>query len=284
MLHVIIRHNLSATNKVDNYVKTINLGNILYGIVTLFTTLIAGYLYNSNNYLPLYITLFVILAMFFVTFIFIDTNENIEISKEKQNKNAVSKSILFIFLSGSLFASIFRVGQNNSKLFIQYELENHLSLSEVTIYITYIVFISRIIRITTSLFFSRLYHKYKLAIGNYLAITQFLSYLFLVCGHFINNFAFKLILMPIGYFIILGIRDLFQTYIEDVALRNSDSNYQQHILIDLESYRKIGQLIINLSFMLILLKYDLVVTETLLLLLSLIEIFINYKMTKLLKH
>lgn len=127
--------------------------------------------------------------------------------------------MLFIMLSGALFASIFRVGQNNSKLLIQYELEEFLPLRKVILYITYIVFISRIIRITSSLFFTKLYHKYKISIGNYLAIFQFVSYLLLVVGHYLNSITLKIIVMPIGYFLILGIRDLFQTYIEDVVLK-----------------------------------------------------------------
>ena len=192
--------------------------------------------------------------------------------------------MLFIMLSGALFASIFRVGQNNSKLLIQYELEEFLPLRKVTLYITYIVFISRIIRITSSLFFTKLYHKYKISTGNYLAIFQFVSYLLLVVGHYLNSVTLKIIMMPIGYFLILGIRDLFQTYIEDVVLKNSDTEHQQQVLINLESYRKISQLIINISFMLILIKHNLIITEILLLILSLIEIFINYKMTRLITH
>lgn len=192
--------------------------------------------------------------------------------------------MLFIMLSGALFASIFRVEQNNSKLLIQYELEEFLPLRKVTLYITCIVFISRIIRITSSLFFTNLYHKYKISTGNYLAIFQFVSYLLLVVGHYLNSITLKIIVMPIGYFLILGIRDLFQTYIEDVVLKNSDTEHQQQVLINLESYRKISQLIINISFMLILIKHNLIITEILLLILSLIEIFINYKMTRLITY
>jgi len=53
MLHVVVRNNLSFIDRKDDFVRTINLGNIIYGVVTLFTTIVAGYLYNFNNHLAL---------------------------------------------------------------------------------------------------------------------------------------------------------------------------------------------------------------------------------------
>lgn len=284
MLHVLIKHDLSAINKTEEFVKTINLGNITYGIVTLFTTIVAGYLYNYNNYLPLYITLVIIASMFLLTFAFVDKNNDEENKEVKQNKFNKSSKLVLILLSSSLFVSIFRIGQNNSKLFLQYDLQNILSLNKVTLYITYIVFVSRIVRILSNLFFTKLYHKYKLQIGNYMAILHFVCYGLLIVGHCINNFYLKILLMSLGYFIILGIRDPFQTYIEDITLKNTQDKYQQQIVIELETYRKIGQLIINLTFTLILLEHELVITEIILMLLAFIEIIINYKMTRTLEQ
>ena len=101
----------------------------------------------------------------------------------------------------------------------------------------------------------------------------------LITGHFINsNFICKVIIMSLGFFLILAIRDSFQTYIEDVALTISNKEEQQDIIIKIEVYRRFGTLILSAIFTLILIKYELIVIEFILLLLSIIEIFVNKKL------
>lgn len=84
--------------------------------------------------------------------------------------------------------------------------------------------------------------------------------------------------MSLGFFLILAIRDSFQTYIEDVALTISNKEEQQDIIIKIEVYRRFGTLILSAIFTLILIKYELIVIEFILLLLSIIEIFVNKKL------
>ena len=110
-------------------------------------------------------------------------------------------------LSNAVFYSIIKMGQNNSKLFMQYNFQKFLSVEMVTYYITTIVFISRIAR----------------------------------C----------------------------------VALTISNKDEQQEIIIKIEVYRRLGTLILSAIFTLILMKYELIVIEFILLSLSISEIFIN---------
>lgn len=283
MIKIIIKHNLMSISKPSEYVKTINSGNILYGIVTLFTTLVSGYLYNFNNYLPLYISIIIFFVMFIIAFYFDDAETDELDIHEADSSIHFNKVLLYIFLSSALFVSIFRVGQNNSKLLLQYGLESSLPLAKVTIYLTYIMFASRIVRILGNVFFRRLYSYYKADVGNYMAIAHFICYALLVLGNYSNVFIIKVILMSLGYFIILAIRDPYQTYIDDIILKNTTSDIQQQAIVKCEVYRKILQLVINLSFSAILLKYEFVITEVVLLILAFIEIFINYRMVNLLK-
>ena len=110
-------------------------------------------------------------------------------------------------LSNAVFYSIIKMGQNNSKLFMQYDFQKFLSVEMVTYYITTIVFISRIARF--------------------------------------------------------------------VALTISNKDEQQEIIIKIEVYRRLGTLILSAIFTLILMKYELIVIEFILLSLSISEIFIN---------
>ena len=110
-------------------------------------------------------------------------------------------------LSNAVFYSIIKMGQNNSKLFMQYNFQKFLSVEMLTYYITTIVFISRIARF--------------------------------------------------------------------VALTISNKDEQQEIIIKIEVYRRLGTLILSAIFTLILMKYELIVIEFILLSLSISEIFIN---------
>ncbi len=71
------------------------------------------------------------------------------------------------------------------------------------------------------------------------------------------------------------IQKSFQTYIEDVALTISNKDEQKEIIIKIEVYRRLGTLILSAIFTLILMKYELIVIEFILLSLSISEIFIN---------
>ena len=112
-----------------------------------------------------------------------------------------------------------------------------------------------------------------------LTICLSMAFLLLIIGHYINvEFIYKVIVMSLGFFLILAIRDSFQIYIEDVALSISNKDEQQKIVIDIEVYRRLGTLILSAIFTLILMKYELIVIECILLGLSIAEIFVNKKL------
>ena len=168
------------------------------------------------------------------------------------------------------------MGQNNSKLFMQYDFQNFLSVEMVTYYITAIVFISRIARLLGNIIFGKVYKKIKDKMSIALSICLALAFILLLLGHFINtSFVIKVLLMSLGFFLILAIRDSFQVYIEDVALGIANKDEQQKIIIKIEVSRRIGTLILSTLFTLILMRYELVVVEFVLLILSIIEIFIS---------
>ena len=54
--------------------------------------------------------------------------------------------------------------------------------------------------------------------------------------------------MSLGYIIILFIRDPFKVYMQDLALKNSNKEYQATLLTTMELFRKIGRAIMSLAF------------------------------------
>ena len=277
MDEIILKNNLKAVNRKDDYFKIRNKSKIIYAIITLFTALVAGKMFNVNHYLPMYLSIIIYVLVLGTAFLYYEAKVEDELETKKEHKKLKITSIIFyVILSNAVFYSIIKMGQNNSKLFMQYDFLKFLSVEMVTYYITTIVFISRIARLVGNVIFEKVYLKIKNKMSVILTICLALAFSLLIIGHFIElAFICKVIIMSLGFFLILAIRDSFQTYIEDVALTISNKDEQQEIIIKIEVYRRLGTLILSAIFTLILMKYELIVIEFILLCLSIIEIFIN---------
>lgn len=280
MSNVVLKNNLAYINKSDDYYKIRNKSKIIYSIITMFAALISGYLFTINKHLPMYISIIIYLIMYVISFQLYEPEEVEKIDKE--NKKTIIKMspiLVMIILSNALFYSIIKMGQNNSKLFMQYDFQEILSVEMVTYYLSIIVFISRIVRLGGNILFGKLFIKIKDNISKILTILLALAFSLLIIGYFIEfNFILKVIVMSLGFFLILAIRDSFQVYIEDVALKVSKKYEHQEIMIKIEVCRKLVTLIMSIIFTLILIKHELIIIEFILLFLSLIEIIINYKL------
>lgn len=279
MASVLLRNDLISINRGNEFFTIRNKAKVLYGIMTMLTALVSGYLFNIDKYIPMYISIAICLVIFLLSFKFYEEKFEIKKEDDMHNKNTkITSTIFLVLLSNALFYGIIKMGQNNSKLFMQYDFQKVISLEMVTYYITIIVFISRIVRIIGNVILGKLYLKIKDKMSIVLTVLESMAFLFLVLGHFTPNFTLKVIMMALGFFLILGIRDSFQIYIEDVALKITEKEEQQKIMINIETYRKIVQLILSVAFTLILIKHELVVIEIILLILSVCEIFINKMM------
>ena len=280
MDEIILKNNLNAVNRKDDYYKIRNKSKIMYSIITLCTSLVAGSLFNINHYLPMYLSIIIYVLLIGLAFMYYEAKTTIQSETKENSKKIKMTSVIFlVILSNAVFYSIVKMGQNNSKLFMQYDFQKFLSVEMVTYYITTIVFISRIARLIGNVIFGKVYLKIKDKMSIVLTICLTMAFLLLIVGHCINvEFIYKVIIMSLGFFLILATRDSFQIYIEDVALSICSKEEQQKIIIDIEVYRRVGTLILSAIFTLILMKYELIVIECILLGLCIIEIFINKKL------
>lgn len=285
---IVLKDNLQYINKGNEYFKIRNKTKILYSTTTMVTTLLSGYLFNLNNYLPLFAQIVLCLIMFIMSFLLYDVEtESKNNDKVKKDSNIVKKFVginLLIILSFAISTTIVKLGQNNSKLFMQYDFQKFLSTEMVTYYITIIVFISRIARLLGNVVFGKVYKKANDKMNIIITVFLTLAFVLLIIGHYINfSFVYKVIIMSTGFFLILATRDSFKLYLEDIALENTKKEEQKKILIDMQVYMKIFSLIGSAIFTLILLKYELIVLEFILLGMCIIELCINSKLYKLLK-
>ena len=160
MSRIVLKNDLIFVNRENDYYKIRNLAKIMYAIITMITALLAGVFFNINNYIPMYLSIAVYLVMFVFSFMFYEAKVQIPEEKKKQDKRFKMTSIIFwVILSNAVFYSIIKMGQNNSKLFMQYDFQKVLNVEMVTYYISVIVFISRIARLIGNIIFGELYLK-----------------------------------------------------------------------------------------------------------------------------
>lgn len=282
MALIVLKNNLQSINKGADYFKIRNKTKIMYSITTMITSLLSGYLFNLNNYLPMFLQIMLCSIMFSMSFLFFGAkveNKSDKVEKNNNTKVNLRRITLLIILSFAISTTIIKLGQNNSKLFMQYDFQKFLSTEIVTYYITTIVFISRIARLLGNVIFGKVYRISRDKMNIMITLFLGLAFVLLIIGHFLNiAITYKVIIMSIGFFLILATRDSFKLYLEDVALENTKKEEQQKIMVDMEIYIKVFSLIGSALFTLILLKYELIVVEFVLLGMCIVELYINKKL------
>ncbi len=283
---IVLKNNLQSIDKGSDYFKIRNKTKIMYSTTTIITSLLSGYLFNLNNYLPMFLQILLCAIMFGMSFLFFEAKveNNAKVQKNNNVKNNLNKITLLIIISFAMSITIIVLGQNNSKLFMQYDIQKILSTEMLTYYMTIIVFISRISRLLGNIIFGKLYKNVKHKMNIIITLLLILAFSLLIIGHFLNvDITYKVIIMSMGFFLILATRDSFKVYLEDVALENTSKEEQQKVMVDMEIYRKVFSLIGSAMFTLILIKYELIVIEFILLGMCIIELFINRRLYKSLK-
>lgn len=212
---VILRKNLTFLKEEDKFLEIQNKYSLIYAVVTVFTAFASGFLFNINPYLPMIGCLtFCIINIFLVNFLYEVKTPNKVIKKDKR-KVKITHLVFLLLLLFAIGYSIIDLGQNNSKLFIQYKLDDFLSLENVSIILTIVISASRIVRVLANYFFLTIYEKYKSKILSIIGYSLLISFILILIGNFIPFKIFGIILMSIGFCLFLAIRDPFDNYIKE---------------------------------------------------------------------
>ena len=168
-------------------------------------------MFNINPYIPMIICLLVCFINIILTFLIyeipVNNNESDNV-KTKINKKSFSKKIILLILLYGIFYAMIGWGQKNSKLFIQFDLQNLFKLNKVAIYMSIFIFLSRISRLLSNLLFLKIYNKYKNKLFFILELGLVSAFSFLLIGHFIGNI-YGIYIMALGFLTFFFIRDPF---------------------------------------------------------------------------
>lgn len=282
MANAILKNNLELQNEASEYIKIKTRANTVYAVATMIVSLIVSTMFNMNNYLPMFGCMSVCFICFILAFGIVDYSNNKSITENrKKEKIQYGKIILLLIIIYGLFYTIVNQGQSNGKLFIQQQLLLNYDVARTATVIGIIVFVSRIVRVISNMSFSKIYEKYQTKMGIIFPIMLSIAILNMILGSIIgNNLILKFIIMSMGYIIIVFIRDPFEVYMQDLALKNVGQDKQQTLLTIMELASKIGRAIIGVSFSIILLREPMISIIIILFILSIAEILMSIKLYK----
>lgn len=281
MINAVLKNNLELQHTENEYIKYRTKANTIYAMVTMIISFVASIMFNINNYLPMIGCITFCVICFILSWYMVDYSKDnkkpIEKNKETgKGKIKYTKIIIFILLSYGLFYPMVNSGQSNGKLFIQQELLKLYDVEKTSLVIGAILCVSRIVRLLSNIKFDKIHKKYEDKVGIMLPVGLLISLILMLIGYDVSNMpVMKFVIMGLGYVIILFIRDPFKVYMQDLALKNTDKNSQQTLLTTMELSRKIVRTIISLSFTAILVKNPMVLVISILVILSIIEIFVS---------
>lgn len=284
MDNVVLKNNLQYLKKQDDYIKISSKAKVIYAIVTTIIALTGGGIFAINHYLPMYLCIGVCIINVLLSYCIFDINED----KKKEDKSEQSPKITFskivpiILISFGLLYATIDVGQSNSKLFIQYNLEKYFDVGSTASYLGFIIVTSRISRILGNIIFRKIYQKIKDKIDLLLPIVGMVAFCCIfIGGCFNSNIIIKFTLMTIGFDMILAIRDPYEVYMTDLLLKNTKVEEQQKAISYLQLSRRIGGMIISLIFSILLTQLDLSYVIISLFILTVIALIINRKLYRL---
>lgn len=286
MDNVILIKNLKYLNKSNEYINYQTKGSTIYALMTLLISIVSGFMFNVNPYIPMIICLIVsfinIILAFFIYEVPINNTEA-KIIKTKINKKSLSKKIFLMILLYGIFYAMIGCGQKNSKLFIQFDLQTLFKLDKVAIYMSIFIFASRVSRLLSNLLFLKMYKKYSNKLIFMFELGLVFAFIFILIGHFIGHI-YGIYIMVLGFLIFLFIRDPFNSFMRKILFENSNEEIHDKIINYINLSRKIFTLLYSTIIASILTKLNYVYVMTFLLVLSISFIIIIYKIFKLTKE
>lgn len=261
MSSVILKNNLDYLNESASYVKIRSNSSLIYAISTAFITLSIGFIFNIYQYLPMILGIVTSVICLILSFFLFDIDEKVEVKPEELDEKRnfvlpkpVKLFLLIVIFYGVIFGVVV-IGQQNSKLLIQKELLNFMSVTETATYIGIVMFISRLVRIVVNYYFPKMYKIFKDKMSVILAFVLLVALGLLLFGYYLNaNIYIKITFMVMGFSFFPALRDPINIYIQNLLLEKFAKRYQNDTLIYLSFTKNFGKFILSGFASLILLK------------------------------
>lgn len=281
---VILKRNLKYLNDEDSFIEFQGKSSMIYAISTMIISFIGGFLFNINNYLPMIICIIICFVNILIS-AFLYESKSSENFIQKDNTIFKWTKILFlIILLYGLLYGILETAQENGKIFIQYTLQDFISINKTAIYLSIIIALSRVARVVSNLFFSKIYIKMKNKFIIVLNINLITAILFLIIGNLIPSKIVGICIMSLGFCQLLWTRDPIMNFLKNEMLNNCSKENQQKAILNFNLSRKITRCFLATLVSLLLLKVEIIYIMIMLFIFSLVCIFFVIRLCILLNN
>lgn len=279
---VILKNNLCAVNRTSDFSKMQSKSSLIYAILTMITAFTAGFFFNINEYLPMILCIGICIFNIFLSFVIYEyKDDNNKNQNTKQTLASIDWSriiILIIITYGLLYATVETL-QENGKIFMQYNLQNFVANNKVSVYLTFIIALSRISRVLANLFFNRIYLKLKekfiILLNSLIIVSVFL----MILGYFTKQ-TFGIGIMATGFCILLFTRDPIMIFTKTELLEHCDIDQQEEVMHKYNLSRKIIRFCFATLVALLLSKIEISIIMIFILIMSGVSLFPTFTMYK----
>lgn len=283
MSNVILKRNLKAINCENDFAKIQSKTSLIYATATMIISFIVGFLFNINNYLPMIMCILIcIINLYLSRSLYEYKDKKIMIEDNNENSNKVNWSkiiILIIFVYGLLYATVESL-QENGKIFIQYRMQNFIPIAKTSIYLTIIIAFSRVARVLSNLLFNKIHNILKSKLIILLNVLLISSIAFMILGFIIPYNTIGVIIMGIGFFILLFVRDPIAIFTKLELFNNCKVKDQEEVIHKYNLCRKIVRCFLATSASLLLLKINMLYLMMSLFVLCLMYLCLTIKLFK----
>ena len=216
---IILENNLEKYGAKNDFIKYNARGKLGYAILTLLIAFCAGFLYDANAYLPMYMCIGFTVSAFIMSFFVRDEtggryNATKVLSKSDQKLDkslVVFAFVLFAFVL--IFKGCWYIGNHYAKISLQ---EIGIIMQALTI----VIFVARGVRVFVDFFIEKIINKFSRSLAVVLPVLLIVGLALLSIPLIvIQDFVTKLILISLGIVIIFAIYDLFKLYIYDIIVK-----------------------------------------------------------------
>ena len=245
----------------------------------MIATFIAGFLFNINPYLPMFICILICFNNFIMAHYIYEVNfDNKELELKKNYKFSFNKIMIITILVYGLIYGTITVCQTNDKLFIQYELQDFLKSNSVTLVMSIILFLSRVSRLILNLIFEKIYDKFKNRTLYLIYFGLLISVSLFVIGKIFFTSIYSSIIMAIGFILLLALRDPTENLLSDILLKNTNKEDKEKAILYFQFMRRLVVFILSLIATMILVRYELIHLYIVFLIFIILYIFMVLKL------
>ncbi len=216
---IILENNLEKYGRKDDFIGINARGRLYYSILSLAVALVAGFLFDYNAYLPMFMCVaFTVIAFVASFFIRDETGGKYEATKvlarqtHNMDKSFLKFTIMFVIFM-VLFKGCWYIGSQYTKVSLE---EIGMIVSAISI----VIFVGRSVRVVINCFVNKIIKKAGAKLGVILPILLTISLsLMSLPLILLTDFTTQLILISIGVIILFCIHDLYMLFLYDIIHR-----------------------------------------------------------------